>query len=209
MNRNRRLAFTLIELLIVVAIIAILAAIAVPNFLEAQARAKVSSTMADMRSISTAMGSYAVDNNEYPIPSGVQFIGYLMQYGTGGRSGAGRLLTTPISYMTAIPIDIYNTYIFTGSFKSNLQVTVVASIKKLGMANAQFDAWFREMRILGGMFPSSLDWSMESAGPDRTWWDQNVGGRRNPNRFIYDPTNGTLSQGQLVLTSEGWVSPLK
>ena len=46
--------FTLIELLIVVAIIAILAVIAVPNFLEAQTRAKVSSTKSDQRAMAVA-----------------------------------------------------------------------------------------------------------------------------------------------------------
>ncbi len=50
--------FTLIEILIVVAIIAILAAIAVPNFLEAQVRSKVSRTKSDMRSVATALESY-------------------------------------------------------------------------------------------------------------------------------------------------------
>ena len=61
-----RSAFTLIELLIVVAIIGILAAIAVPNFLNAQVRAKVANTQADQRSLATAIESYRLDNNMYP-----------------------------------------------------------------------------------------------------------------------------------------------
>ena len=59
-------SFTLIELLIVVAIIAILAAIAVPNFLEAQTRAKVARVKNDLRSVATAIEAYRVDTNKYP-----------------------------------------------------------------------------------------------------------------------------------------------
>ncbi len=62
----RTFAFTLIELLIVVAIIGILAAIAVPNFLNAQVRAKIAKVDGDMRTLATALESYRLDNNGYP-----------------------------------------------------------------------------------------------------------------------------------------------
>ena len=66
LNRNSK-GFTLIELLIVVAIIGIIAAIAIPNLLNAIDRGKQKRTMADMRSIGTAVESYAVDSNVYPV----------------------------------------------------------------------------------------------------------------------------------------------
>ena len=63
---RREKGFTLIELLIVVAIIGIIAAIAVPNLLTAIQRSKRSRTVADMRAIGTALGSYNVDRNIFP-----------------------------------------------------------------------------------------------------------------------------------------------
>src|SRR5688572_28259577 len=47
-------------------IIGILAAIAIPNLLTAQERAKQKRTMADLRSIATACEAYATDTNRYP-----------------------------------------------------------------------------------------------------------------------------------------------
>ena len=66
--RNQK-GFTLIELLIVVAIIGIIAAIAIPNLLNAIDRGKQKRTMADLRSVGTAVESYSIDNNVYPVAS--------------------------------------------------------------------------------------------------------------------------------------------
>ncbi len=57
--------FSLIELLIVVAIIGIIATIAVPQLLDAIDRARQRRTMADMRNIATANGTYRVDQGAY------------------------------------------------------------------------------------------------------------------------------------------------
>ena len=61
------------------AIIAILAAIAVPNFFEAQVRSKVSRTKSDMRTVGTAINAYIVDYNDVPpLSSGGVAAGFLM-----------------------------------------------------------------------------------------------------------------------------------
>lgn len=58
--------FTLIELMIVMSIIAILAAISVPNFLEAQVRSKVSRVKQDMDVMEAALHAYYAEYNAYP-----------------------------------------------------------------------------------------------------------------------------------------------
>jgi prepilin-type N-terminal cleavage/methylation domain-containing protein len=62
MLRNQK-GFTLIELMIVVVIIGILAAIAIPNFIAMQDRAKEGSTKANMHTVQLASEDYGVKNN--------------------------------------------------------------------------------------------------------------------------------------------------
>ena len=77
-NRSSK-GFTLIELLIVVAIIGIIAAIAIPNLLNAIDRGKQKRTMADMRSVGTAVESYAVDTSFYPTAADKDALALVLQ----------------------------------------------------------------------------------------------------------------------------------
>lgn len=59
--------FTLVELLIVIAIIAILAAILVPNFLHARAESQTAACEGNLKAIATALEEYATDHaGQYP-----------------------------------------------------------------------------------------------------------------------------------------------
>ena len=101
--RNSK-GFTLIELLIVVAIIGIIAVIAIPQLLNAIDRGKQKRTMADMRSVGTALGTYQVDNSQFVVGA----IGVLdTQLTTGG-------------YMGVVPNNDgwNNVYVYTGGISS-------------------------------------------------------------------------------------------
>jgi prepilin-type N-terminal cleavage/methylation domain-containing protein len=61
---KRRGGFTLVEIMIVVAIIALLAAIAVPGFLRARKRSQASRILNDLRMIDAAVDQYAIETNK-------------------------------------------------------------------------------------------------------------------------------------------------
>lgn len=195
-------AFTLIELLIVVAIIAILAAIAVPNFLEAQTRSKVSRAKSDIRSMATALESYKVDNNKYP-PSKINPL----------MARAFRL-TTPVSYMSTIPIDIFNPGLDNVSVPSpGNNVYTIGSIDgdSQGTNNNASFPWFSEELL--DMYamqmkvpPSNLRWVIFSYGPMLNPLDHptyaahpSIYPGHSPTvgylEVVYDPSNGTISKG--------------
>jgi prepilin-type N-terminal cleavage/methylation domain-containing protein len=62
--RSRRAGFTLVEIMIVVAIIALLAAIAVPGFLRARKRSQASRIINDLRLIDSAIDQYAIETSK-------------------------------------------------------------------------------------------------------------------------------------------------
>jgi prepilin-type N-terminal cleavage/methylation domain-containing protein len=64
-SHNRR-GFTLVEIMIVVAIIALLAAIAVPSFLRARKRSQGTSSLETLRIVDAAKDQYAIENGKGP-----------------------------------------------------------------------------------------------------------------------------------------------
>ncbi len=115
--------FTLIELMVVIAIILILALIAIPAYRNMQDRARKSRVQSDLRTLANALQMFYTDWNQYPVDAtGARLI-------TGGDTGAlsdagkelmgqglinaiGKVSATgehgPIVYIEKLPIDPFD-----------------------------------------------------------------------------------------------------
>lgn len=191
-------AFTLIELLIVVAIIAILAAIAVPNFLEAQTRSKVSRAKADMRSYATAIESYHVDHNEYPVPAdelGDPILD-LVAGPDGFETKMPVILTTPVAYMTSLieePFPDKDPHL---AAESHLYHFTSRAYFKINHGNdEEFEEFVEDLEIGGD---DTIEYFIVSHGPDLDHDEPHEAGTA-----LYDPTNGTISNGDIAYWGPG------
>lgn len=208
-----RQGFTLVELLIVVSIVAILAAIAVPNFLEAQTRAKTVRVLSDMRTMQVAIESYAVDQGVPPRmtfgyhPRYDRYTGYgVEQQGISGT--LGYWVTTPVAYLTRFDfLDPFVKQSETTRFDARLYTYHDAlSHPKLETFGWNFGAPF----YLDQFRSNFGEYCLMSIGPDQIPWvgppaddpDNGIFAADYPTAWAsfwiqYDPTNGSLSDGNI------------
>ncbi len=97
-NNSRRTGFTLVEIMIVVAIIGLLAAIAIPNFVRARTSSQVNACINNLRQIDSGIQEWALENKQ--TASATVNSANIMPY--LGRGTAGRWPSCPASGTYAV-----------------------------------------------------------------------------------------------------------
>ena len=95
--------FTLIEIMVVVVILGVLAALVVPNIMSRPDQAKVTVAQTDIKAISSALEMYRLDNGNYP--SSEQGLEALVVAPSGTPEARN---WNPDGYLSKVPLDPWN-----------------------------------------------------------------------------------------------------
>jgi len=166
--------------LIVIAIILILIAIALPNFLEAQIRARVTKSQAELRSLLVAFESYQIDWGVYPNRTEQDFFQQPAQ-------DRGMLrLTTPVTYIQALPRDPFA--------PKDLATDTIQTYEAGGIVTRKvFPPQFTLNHVVWGRGPEGET--------EQYWHNENphYDIRRGGRAYSYSATNGTRSVGSIFI----------
>ncbi len=187
---NRR-AFTLIELLIVVAIIGILAAIAIPNFQNARIRAKISRVTADLRNIQTAIQMYTTDHGREMIDT-VE----MTNHGDTAWS-VWKQLTTPVAYMPPSAfVDPFIPEINPGNSGAANEAVNAGTYQYHNIK------YWREnnLQSMGTLADPTARYYARSPGPDK-WYI--ILPMRLYRWMAYNASNGLISTGDVIVSDKG------
>ena len=101
--------FSLVEILIVVAILGILAAIVIPQFTEASTEAKFSSLCSDLHTLRSQIELYKMQHNDTP-PSFANFVAQMTTYTDiyGNTNAAKTVVFFYGPYMQKVPVNQFN-----------------------------------------------------------------------------------------------------
>lgn len=193
----KKKAFTLIELLIVVAIIGILAAIAVPNFLNAQIRANIARVQSDQKSYGQAMEMYRIDCNDYPYID-------LIRWGSNPLECRWKALTTPVSYINGFPQDPFGDKDTPQGLSWVVQTNGSWKYRTydIWIAKPGLGSWdWLSIAIAAVPLPSDTKYYYSSQGPDLVpEADFSSAG------LLFNASNGLHSRGDIYFAGPGFIT---
>lgn len=194
----KRRAFTLIELLIVVAIIGILASIAIPVYRDATIKSRVAQVKMELRNLGIALDTYRLDNNHYPRKENdmLFFAQFLLPD-----------LTSPIAYLN--PVKINDPFGPVAEFEMPITPPTLEASGDFADRNYvplqknsyTYVPYINFASIHGIRNLMSESFAVASVGPDRM--DSYIIDipfpefKRFPGESVYNPSNGVVSAGDI------------